>query len=420
MPTLALVIAAVLVFRFALETWVEILNLRATAAGTLPSEFGAIYDAKRYTQALAYQRETTRFGLWQGAFDLALLLAFWALGGFGVMDAWARGFGFGPVATGLVFVGAISLLKMIVMLPWAVYSTFVLEERYGFNRTTWRTFVGDRLKGLVLGALLGALIFGAILWFFGSFGANAWIYAWAAVTVLQLVLLYLAPVLLMPLFNKFNPLPPGELRRDIEAYAQQENFQLSGMFTMDGSKRSSKANAFFTGFGRFRKLVLFDTLIEKQTPEELTAVVAHEIGHFKLGHIPRTVALSFASTALIFWSFHFFFETNGESSGGTVLAQAFGIPQGSVYATIFLLGIVYGPILRLTSFFTQWLSRKHEYEADEFSARTYRKPEALISALKKLSAENLSTLTPHPWKVLLDYTHPPVMKRVAALRLSKS
>ncbi len=412
--SLAVAVAGLLVARFALETWVDLLNLKCSASGRVPPEFADLYDPERYDKAIRYQRDSTRFGLWQSAFDLATLLGFWLIGGFGALDDWARAHGWGPVATGLAFAGALSALKMIVQLPWAAYATFVIEERYGFNRTTWKTFLGDRIKGLILGAIFGGLIFGGMIWFFESAGPHAWIYAWAAVTAFQLLLLYLAPVLLMPLFNKFNPLPDGPLKTAIDGYAAQERFQLAGMFTMDGSKRSSKANAFFTGFGRYRKLVLFDTLIAKQTPEELTAVVAHEIGHFKLGHIPRTIALSVASTALLFWSFSFFIGK--DSGGGELLAAAFGMHQGSTYATLILLGISYGPILRLTSFFTQWLSRKHEYEADEFAARTYRKPESLVMALKKLSAENLSTLTPHPWKVLLDYTHPPVLKRIEALR----
>ena len=325
------------------------------------------------------------------------------------MDQLARQFGFGTIVTGLIFTGLLVLLRGALTLPFSLYDTFVLEEKYGFNKTTIRTFIADLLKGSVLGVLIGAPIFSLIIYFFEKAGPLGWLYSWAGFTVLQLLLTFLAPAFILPLFNKFDPLAEGELRSEIERFATAQDFQLHGIFKMDSSKRSTKSNAFFTGFGRFRRLVLFDTLIEKHSREELVAVLAHEIGHFKRNHIQKSMGLSILTTGLIFFTLGLFLNNPD-------LFAAFGMKDLSVYASLIFVGFLYGPLLRVVSIFGNWMSRKFEFEADAYAVRAYGHSDALVSALKKLSMDNLSNLTPHRLKVILEYTHPPILLRIQALR----
>jgi STE24 endopeptidase len=377
----------------------------------LPSEFEGFFDPAKYRESLAYQSAKSRAALVRETLVTFVTVGFLLAGGLEWLDLWARGFGGGEVRTALIFAGALVVLRAVFALPFSVYDTFVLEARFGFNRSTPATFAGDWIKGLVLGAVIGGPIFAGAVIFFGRFGAGAWLYCWVGLVAIQLLLTFVAPVIFMPLFNKFQPLPEGELKRAIEAYARKEGFEMKGVFTMDGSKRSTKANAYFTGFGRFRRLVLFDTLISQQTVEELTAVVAHEVGHFKLGHILRSLALSIVVSGAMLYGM-------SRALGSPELASAFGMSQPSVYASLILVSILLGPVMRWFGLLTHGLSRRYEFEADEFARRTYGHAEQLVSALKKLSRESFSDLTPHRLKVWADYTHPPVLKRIEALRRS--
>ena len=410
MNTYLILILVLLTGIFCLDTLSDYLNL-GRLSDPLPTEFQGLYDIKKYETSLSYQKETIYFQFFQRSLFYVLTVAFIVSGGFEWIDLFARSFGLGPISTGLIFVGVLSLLLMVISLPFSIYDTFILEEKYGFNKTTPGTFITDFVKGIVISAVLGGLVFSGIVYFFEKMGPGGWLYSWIAVTSFQLILAYLAPALLMPLFNKFSPLPPGPLRESIEDFARKQNFKLSGIFTMDSSKRSTKSNAFFTGFGKFRRLVLFDTLISKQTPEELVAILAHEIGHFKRKHILKTMVLSIFTSGLMFYIFSLFINNPD-------LFQAFQMEHVSVYASLVFIGLFTSPFLRVLSLFTQKLSRKHEFEADEFAVKTYGQPNVLISALKKLSIDNLSHLTPHPLKVALDYTHPPILKRIEALRNS--
>ncbi len=294
-------------------------------------------------------------------------------------------------------------------LPFSVYSTFVIEEKYGFNKTTPKTFVLDILKGWLLGVVIGAPVFSAVLWFFGQTGPMAWAYCWGALTVIQIFLMFIAPVVIMPIFNKFIPLEDRELKEAIEEYAKKQDFKMKGVFSMDGSKRSTKSNAFFTGFGRFRRIVLFDTLISKHTTEELVSILAHEMGHYKKKHILKSMIISILSTGLMFYILSIFMNNSG-------LFMAFQMEHVSIYASLFFFGFLYAPIEMVLSIFGNMLSRRHEYEADAWAVRTYRRPQSMIAALKKLSVDNLSNLTPHPLKVFLSYSHPPVLERIRAIQ----
>lgn len=403
-----LLIIAILFAEYALDNLVNILNLRALST-KLPEEFRGVYDDEKYSKSQEYLRANTHFHLFSEGVRFAATLAFLFAGGFALLDQLVRSFGFGEIASGLCYIGSLILLTSLLGLPFSLYHTFVIEQRFGFNRTTWKTFCLDLLKALVLGALIGGGVLALVLWFFEVAGAHAWIYAWAGLMVIQIILLFLAPAFLMPLFNKFDPLPDGELKQAIEAFAKKLDFRVSGLFTMDGSKRSSKANAYFTGFGKFRRIVLFDTLIANHSVEELVAVLAHEIGHYKLRHILKMLLFSALSTGLMFYFLSLLVGNEG-------LFAAFGMGHISVYASLVFVGMLFSPVSKLFSILSQTLSRKHEFEADAFAAEFYGKPELLVSALKKLSVENLSNLSPHPWKVFLEYSHPPVLERIQALR----
>lgn len=392
----------------ALDLIADWLNLRHLQPD-LPEEFSDVYDAERYRRSQTYTRDRTRLGMIENGVTTAFTIVFIVFGGLRIADGLARGCGFGLIGTGLVFTGILVLLASIVGLPFSIYSTFVIEARYGFNTTTARTFLADRVKGVLLAVLLGGPILALVYWFFSAAGGVAWIYAWLAISVFQLVVMFLAPILILPLFNKFIPLPEGNLRRAIEEYARAQGLAVSGIFTMDGSKRSSKANAFFTGFGRFRRIVLFDTLVKNHATDELVAVLAHETGHYRLRHIPLMLGLSIAQAGLLCFLLSLFIDS-------PVLARAFGLDAPSVYAGLVGFGLLYTPLGLALGLAMNAIARRHEYAADLFAARTTGSPSPLISALKKLGRDTLSNLTPHPLKVALAYSHPPLPARLAALR----
>lgn len=408
---LMIILAAVL-GNWLLNLIVDLLNLR-NAAPQLPEEFSGVYDAEKYRASQEYLRANTRFNAWHESLFTAAAVIFILAGGFNAVDIFARGFGYGDIIGGLIFAGVLSLLAFLFRLPFTVYRTFVIEERFGFNRTTVKTFIADMLKGLLLAAALGGLVFAGLVWFFLAFGPRAWLYSWMAITVFELAVTFIAPVVILPLFNKFIPLEESELKTAVEAYARKEDFKMKGLYKMDGSRRSTKSNAFFTGFGRFRRIALFDTLIARHTVDELVSVLAHEMGHYKKYHIQKSIALSIVNTGLMLFILSFFLNSAG-------LFAAFRMDSMSVYAAIVFFGFLYSPLSFLISIGTNMLSRRHEYEADAYAVTTYGKPEAMINALKKLSADNLSNLTPHPAKVFLEYSHPPVLERIRAIKaLSK-
>jgi len=380
----------------------------------LPEEFHGWFDAEKYRTSLTYLRTTTRFEMFQLLITTSLMLGFLIADGFGWVDEIARSWGYGLIVTGLIFTGVLMLLSMAIDLPFNIYDTFVIEERFGFNRTTPRTFITDFIKSLALTILLGGPLFAAILWFFSAAGPWGWAIAWGAVTAFQLVMMLLAPSLLLPLFNTFTPLPDGELKAAIEDYAQQQRYRLSGIFSIDGSRRSSKTNAYVTGLGRLKRIALFDTLIEKHTVPELVGVLAHEIGHAKLGHIRKMLLTSIVTTGVMFYLLSLFLHQPG-------MYAALGVawPEGSpapLYAGMVTFSILMAPLNRLLSIYSHYRSRQHEFEADAFAAQTTRNPDAMISALKKLGVENLSNLRPHPVTVWLEYSHPPLLDRIRALR----
>ncbi len=404
----AIIILVTIAVDFILDLVSNYLNLKSLSK-ELPDEFEGVYDEETYAKSQEYTKTQTRFGFITGGFDLVVLLGFWFSGGFNWLDEIVRAWGFGELVTGLLYIAVLMVGKSVISLPFSIYSTFVIEERFGFNKTTPKTFVSDLVKGLGLGLLIGMPLLAGILAFFMYTGDLAWLYAWIAITLFSLVMQYVAPTWIMPLFNKFTPLEDGELRTAIEEYTDKVDFPLQGLFVIDGSKRSSKSNAFFTGFGKNKRIALYDTLIENHTIDELVAVLAHEIGHYKKKHIIKGMITSVVQTGAMLFVLSIFLQAEG-------LFDAFYMDEMSVYAGLIFFGMLYAPIDMILSIFMQISSRKHEYEADEFAATTTGKPEDMIATLKKLSKDNLSNLTPHPFYVFLNYSHPPALQRIKAIR----
>ncbi|MEI8348521.1 MAG: M48 family metallopeptidase [Candidatus Omnitrophota bacterium] len=402
----------ILLVEYVLTLIVEVLNVKH-ASPTLPEEFAGVYDAGKYSESQNYLKDTTRFSLIRETVVTLVTVSFILAGGFNLVDQFARRLVHGPIPTGLIFSGILTLVSYLLGLPFSVYRTFVIEAKYGFNKTTVKTFVSDIIKSLLLGGLIGSILMTGIIWFFLRAGSFAWAYCWLAVMAFQLFLAFIAPVVILPLFNKFIPLEEGELKTAIETYARSQRFALRGIFKMDASRRSTKSNAFFVGFGRFRRIALFDTLIQKHTTSELVSVLAHEIGHYKKKHFIKALALSFITTGLMFFVLQFFLNNQK-------LFDAFRMQYISIYGSIVFFSFLYSPINMILAILHNIMSRHHEYEADAFTISTYQQPEAFISALKKLSVANFSNLTPHPLKVFLDYTHPPVLKRIEAIREKKT
>ncbi len=400
-----------LVADYALRLLAGALNL-SRLKKEVPESFDGIYDSQKYALSQEYLRVNTRFSWTTSTVDTAAVLVFWFAGGFPALDAFVRGFEPGPVVSGLIFIGVLVALKLALSLPFDIYDTFVIEERFGFNKTTARTFVVDRIKGLFLGIVLGAPLLSGILWFFEYAGKGAWIYCWIAATLYSLFIHYVAPTWIMPIFNKFKELEEGHLKEAILSYAESIRLPLATIYVMDGSKRSEKSNAFFTGFGKNKRIVLFDTLVARHTTGELLAILAHEMGHCKKKHILKSAILGILESGLIFYLLSVFITHRG-------LFEAFYMDRSSVYAGLVFFGLLLVPLEFFIGLITLALSRRNEYEADRFAAETTGSGEPMIAALKKLSVNNLSNLSPHPFYVILNYSHPPVLERIEAIREGK-
>ena len=403
----AIIILAALVLDFSSKLVSDLLNLKSLKL-ELPPVLQGIYNQEDYRKSQEYLRTTTSFGVVDNSFTLLILLAFWFSGGFNWFDRVVTGWNLVPVVTGLLYIGILLFAYSLIKLPFDIYSIFVIEERFGFNKTTRRTFLLDMLKGFILALLLGGLLLAGILALFRYMGIYAWVYCWAAFIIFSLAMQYVAPTWIMPLFNKYTPMAEGELKEAILKYTGSVNFPIKNIFIMDGSKRSSKSNAFFTGFGRNKRIALFDTLIAQHTVPEMVGILAHEVGHYKKKHIIQGMLISIAHTGVLFFLLSIFLSAPG-------LYQAFGITHQPIYAGLLFFGLLYTPIELVLSILMQMLSRKNEYEADRFTAETIDDPQNMIDALKKLSSTNLSNLTPHPFYVFLNYSHPPLLQRIQAI-----
>ena len=401
------IVIAALALDFLLHTVADTLNLSVLDKG-VPDTLTTLYSEDEYGRSRRYVRLATSVGMAERIVLIVTILAFWFLGGFGWVDTGLRGLVGNEVVRGLLYIGVLMLGQTAISLPFNVYRTFVLEQRFGFNRMSPATFVSDRLKEFLLVVLIGAPLLTGVQLLFLHTGSSAWLWCWAAVVGFSLVTQVIAPVLILPLFNKFEPMSEGVLRESILNYARSVRFPVDNVYVMDGSKRSSRGNAYFTGIGRHKRIALFDTLIEQQTVPETIAVLAHEVGHHKLRHITTGLVLGAAHAGIALYLLSFFLGQSG-------LYAAFLVAEPSVYAGLVLFMLLYTPMEVVLSLGLYAVSRRHEFQADRFSLETSPHPEALADALKKLAVANLANPNPHSFYVFLNYSHPPLGLRLRAI-----
>lgn len=408
--TLFYILIAIIVIEFIIDTTLDILNAKHYG-DALPDPLKDVYDHDEYLKSQAYKKERFKFGLVSSTFSILLMLAFFYFDGFAYVDNIARSFSDNSIIVALIFFGIIMIGSDIVTTPFSYYSTFVIEEKYGFNKTTVKTFILDKIKGILMMAIIGGGLLALIIWFYNWSGSNFWLYAWAVIAIFSIFMNMFYAKLIVPLFNKQTPLEEGSLRNKIEAYAKTVGFKLDKIFVIDGSKRSTKANAYFSGFGSEKRITLYDTLINDLEEEEIVAVLAHEVGHYKRNHIIINLIVSTLLTGLTLWLLSL-------CVGSPLLSQALNIETPSFHIGLLAFGILYSPISEITGLLMNLLSRAFEYQADDFAKSTYA-GEPLISGLKTLSKNSLSNLTPHPAYVFMHYSHPTLLQRFQNIMASK-
>lgn len=397
----------VLFFNYLLEVFLEYLNGKKWS-NKLPAELSDIYEPGKYKLSQEYDRTKKRFSLVTGAFNLVLMLILLLSGSFSLLDNWAMASGGSEIRGTLLFFAMLAILSDFIGLPFDMYRIFVIEDRFGFNRTTLKLFFTDKLKGYLLGGLLGGSLLALFVLFYQQTGSLFWLYAWFTLVLVMFLATMFYATWILPLFNKLTPLPPGALRAAIENYCNKVDFKLDNLFVMDGSKRSAKANAFFSGIGKKKRIVLYDTLIANHTEQELVSILAHEIGHYKRKHTRTGFFLSIAQTGIMLFIFSLFIHNPG-------LSAAFGSEHTSLRLGILGFFLLYSPISLIMGVLMNMVSRSNEFEADRYAAETSNGV-ALQESLKKLSVNNLSNLQPHPLYVYFYYSHPPLLQRLKALQ----
>ncbi len=405
--TILIILIVLSIANYGFDTILEMLNIKESKK-PLPKEALGIYEAEKYEKSMKYQAVQTRFGFVSGGFSFIVSLLFLGLGGFGWLNEILVPYIADESFRALAFFGVLVIASDLMGIPFQLYSTFVIEEKFGFNKTTPKLFVFDKLKGYMLGAILGGVLLYVLLLLLTTFGTQFWWVFWLVITLFMLFMNMFYTTLIMPLFNKLTPLEEGELRSAIEVYSKKVDFPLTNIFVIDGSKRSSKANAFFSGFGKKKKVVLYDTLIENHSIEELVAIFAHEVGHYKKKHIIGSLVSSiFQTGAMLYIMSLFIFNEN--------LSISLGAKDLQLHLNLIAFTMLYTPISFITSILSNVVSRKNEFEADYFAIETTNSAD-LPLALKKLSVDNLSNLQPHPTYVFFHYSHPPLLKRLEAMK----
>ena len=401
------IIISLLVADFIFERFLEFLN-STQWSDQLPEELKDIYDEQEYQKQQAYEKVNFRFSMLSSSFSFVLMFLMVIFAGFALVNNWALSVSVNPILTALVFFGILMLASDLLTTPFSIYDTFVIEEKFGFNKTTPKTFALDKLKGYLLGAIIGGGLLALIIYIYQLTTTNFWIYTWLVITGFSVFVVLFYSNLIVPLFNKQTPLPDGELKTAIEGFSDKVGFKLDNIYVIDGSKRSTKANAYFTGFSAKKRIVLYDTLINDMTTNELVAVLAHEIGHYKKHHVIWSLLLGTLQTGIVLFIFSLFV-------GSPELSAALGVETPSFHIGLIAFGILYSPISMITGLAMNIFSRKNEYEADAFAAKYFDGKE-LASALKKLSIKNLSNLRPHPAYVFFHYSHPTLLQRLQALK----
>ncbi|ARV14321.1 M48 family metallopeptidase [Polaribacter sp. SA4-12] len=400
------IIIAILIINFIVDKILDTLNEKHFD-DEIPEKLKDVYDADEYKKSQAYKKTSAKFSNITSFVTTILTLIFFLADGFKYLDNFARTYTDNPILVALIFFGVIILGSEIVSTPLSYYSTFVIEEKFGFNKSTKKIFWLDKIKGLFISVLLGLGILSLVIWFYQLTGKNFWIYAWISVAVFSLFINMFHAKLIVPLFNKQSPLEDGELKSAIEKYAKNVGFTINNIFVIDGSKRSTKANAYFSGFGSQKRITLYDTLINDLDTDEIVAVLAHEVGHYKRKHIIFNLISSILLTGLTLFILSLFVNS-------PVLSEALGVSIPSFHIGLIAFGILYSPISEVTGLFMNYMSRKFEYQADNYAKETFE-GKALITSLKNLSKNSLSNLTPHPAYVFAHYSHPTLLERIKNL-----
>lgn len=400
-------IIGILIFQFLLESILGYLNARKFGE-PVPKGLEDVYDEEEYQRSQAYKKTNYRFSIISSGFSLLLTLGFLWFGGFEWVDVVVRDLSDHLILRAMFFFGFILLGADLLSLPFSWYHTFVIEEKFGFNKTTKGLFLLDKLKGWLLMIVLGGSMLALIVWLYELTGTGFWLYAWGVISAFTIFMNLFYSKLIVPLFNRQTPLEVGSLKLKIEQYAESVGFELQNIFVIDGSKRSTKANAYFSGFGKQKRVTLFDTLIKDLEEDEIVAVLAHEVGHYKHNHIVINLVASVINTGITLYLLSLFINI-------PEVSMAIGVSQPSFYAGLVGFGMLYSPFSELTGLGLNYISRKFEYEADEFARKTYD-GRPLISSLKKLSKNSLSNLTPHPAYVFVHYSHPPLKDRIQQLK----
>ena len=393
---------------FLTERYLDYLNSKMWS-DSLPDKLKDICDQEEYRKTQIYEKENRKLSFWSSTFNLLVILGMIIFGGFALADNISRLITSHIVLVSLIFFGIIGLASDLINIPFNIYDTFVIERKFGFNTMTIRTFITDHIKSWFIALLVGVPVLGLITWFYYKTGPFFWLYAWGLITAFTIFMNFFYSELIVPLFNKQTPLGEGSLRSAIEAFAEKAGFKLKDIYVIDGSKRSTKANAYFSGFGPKKRIVLYDTLDKELSEEEIVAVLAHEIGHYKKKHVLQTLLLSVILTG--FMLFLFSLVVNSPA-----LSEAVGAKSPSFHMGLIVFGILYSPLSLLIGLATNYISRKNEFEADNFVRENY-KPKLLADALKKLSVKNLSNMMPHPAYVFFHYSHPPLLARLEKLEL---
>ncbi len=404
--TLFYIIVAIIVIEAVWDFILDLLN-RSSWADEVPEQLSDVYPQEKFLQQKAYRSDNFRFGWISSLFSLLAILTLLWVYGFAWLNQWVGAISTHWLWQPLLFFAAIGLGSILISLPFSIYSTFVIEQKFGFNKTTPKVFVGDLIKSTLVGAIIGGVLLSLVIWFYQWAGNLFWLYAWVVLSIFMIFFSKFYTTLILPLFNKLKPLEEGELRSAIERMSTKAEFKLENVFIMDGSKRSTKSNAFFSGFGENKKIVLFDTLIAELSTEEIVAVLAHEIGHFKLKHIITGTVLGVLQSGLMLFLLGWFVNH-------PEISKALGVDSPTFHIGLLGFGLLYTPLSAIIGLGMTLLSRRHEFQADAFAAK-YSEAHFLQSALKKISASALSNPTPHPWYVFFHYSHPPLLSRLKAL-----
>lgn len=401
------IIIAIIVIDFLIDKVLDYLNARHFD-DPIPSALQDVYNEEEYYKSQQYKKENFRFSTVSSTFSILVTLAFFLFQGFAFVDKIARNISQNELVISLIFFGIIMLASDLISTPFSYYQTFVIEEKYGFNKTTKKVFITDKIKSWLLMIILGGGILALIIWFYERTGPQFWIYAWMLVAAFSLFMTFFYSTLIVPLFNKQTPLEEGALKTALENFAHKAGFNLDKIFVIDGSKRSTKANAYFTGFGSKKRIVLYDTLINDLTTDEIVAVLAHEVGHYKRKHVIFNMVVSLLLTGFTLYILSFFINSK-------LLANALSIAEPSFHVGLIAFAILYSPISEITGLAMNYISRKFEYQADDY-AKAHFNAAFLISSLKKLSKNSLSNLTPHNAYVFMHYSHPTLLQRVRNLQ----